>query len=172
MPINAVRDAESPCLIRRFATFWHGGDLSAYEIACLLSFPFHGYELVVYSYEKVGNLPGGVRAADARDILPQDSINSFVVKGVPSLAHFTDYFRLVLFTQTDQVWVDTDIFLLNQFGKLECDASNLMGRETASSVCNAVLRLDRSDPKLSTMIAKVESLSTQQLGWGRRGRAC
>ncbi|WP_429291840.1 hypothetical protein [Paraburkholderia sp. CI3] len=39
-----------------------------------------------------------------------DSLSAFPVNGVPSMAHFTDYFRFIMFTKTDEIWADTDIF--------------------------------------------------------------
>lgn len=151
----------------RFATFWHGGGISPYEAACIASFERLGHEIVVYSYGEVGGVPPGVAVLDARAILPPDSMNLFKVNGVPSASHFTDYFRFVMFTKTDQIWVDTDIILLKRF---TLDASrNLMGRETTSSVCTAVLHLDPEDVRLRSMIDRVEGLSTKKLVWGDTG---
>ena len=152
----------------RFATFWHGGELSRYELACLLSFPRRGYELTVYTYGQINNLPGEIRIADAREILPPDTTSLFAVDGKPSYAHFTDYFRFVLFSKTDQIWVDTDILLLNRFDE-RCARNNLMGRESPTSVCTAVLRLDPHDQRLGSMVEQVETLAKKKLRWGETG---
>ena len=151
----------------RFATFWHGGPPSPYELACLLSFRRLGQDISIYSYGDVVGLPADLPVLDAREILPPDSMTLFKVNGVPSASHFTDYFRFVMFGKTDRIWVDTDIVLLKPF---DFDWSgNLMGRETATSVCTAVLRLDPKDPRLETMVTRVESLSHANLVWGDTG---
>lgn len=158
---------EAPVSTIRFATFWHGGGLSPYELACVLSFRELGHPLSVYSFGPVVGLPDGIPLLDARDIVAPDSMDLFKVNGVPSASHFTDYFRFVMFRKTDEIWVDTDIILLKRF-TLGL-AGNLMGRETTSSVCTAVLHLDRTDPRLQTMIDRVEALSTKSLVWGDTG---
>ncbi len=151
----------------RFATFWQGAALSPYERACLHSLVAHGHEVVVYSFEPVPQLPDELVACDAREIVPQRALALFAIDGRPSVTHFTDYFRFLMFQRTDQIWVDTDILLLKPFA-LETDC-NFMGRETPSSVCTALLRLDRQDPRLAEIIARVEALSTKPLMWGETG---
>lgn len=151
----------------RFATFWKGAALSPYERACLHSIVAHGHEVVVYSFDPVPDLPSELVARDAREIVPLDALSLFAIDGKPSVTHFTDYFRFLMFRKTDQIWVDTDIVLLKPF---TLDSSrNFMGRETATSVCTALLRLDAADPRLAEIIARVEHLSTKQLTWGETG---
>ncbi|WP_246278989.1 hypothetical protein [Paraburkholderia ultramafica] len=55
------------------------------------------------------------------------------------MAHFTDYFRFAMFTKTDQIWIDTDMLLLRDF---DLDApGDLIGKETSTSICTALLPL-------------------------------
>lgn len=151
----------------KFATFWHGSELSPYEIACLNSFTGNGSDISVYSYEPVSNLPKGVIEKDARSILSVDSLNDFAVNGVPSMAHFTDYFRLVMFTRTDEIWTDTDILLQKNFDlKFSGD---LIGREKPDLVCNALLRLDPRNPRLQELIRRVEAMKNTDIKWGATG---
>lgn len=151
----------------KFATFWHGDELSPYELACLLSFINQKHDLVIYTYGRIRNLPESLPVRDAREIIAPDSMQLFAVGGKPSVSHFTDYFRFVMFTKTDRIWVDTDIILLKRF--TQDGKRNLMGRETPTSVCTAVLHLDPADPRLAQMIARVETLSTRRLKWGDTG---
>jgi hypothetical protein len=151
----------------RFAAFWHGPELSPYEIACLNSFTAYGSEVALYSYEPIANLPGGVTAKDASAILPRDSLNDFPIHGVPSMAHFTDYFRFVMFTKTDEIWVDTDLLLLRD---LDLNANgDLIGRESQTSICTALLRLDPDKPRLYELIKRVEAMKGTELSWGATG---
>jgi hypothetical protein len=151
----------------RFASFWHGPELSPYEVACLNSFTAYGAEVALYSYEPIANLPTGVIAKDAGAILPPDALNDFPIHGVPSMAHFTDYFRFVMFTKTDEIWIDTDMVLLRDF---DLDLpGNLIGRETATSICTALLRLDPDDPRLHDLIKRVEAMKRTDISWGDTG---
>ncbi|NML29721.1 hypothetical protein [Paraburkholderia antibiotica] len=151
----------------RFASFWHGPELSPYEIACLNSFTLYGSEVALYSYEPIANLPPRVIAKDASTILPRDSLNDFPIHGVPSMAHFTDYFRFVMFTKTDEIWVDTDMLLLRDFD-LSANG-DLIGRETPTSICTALLRLDPAQPRLRDLIGRVEAMKGTELKWGATG---
>ncbi|MGF6856999.1 hypothetical protein [Paraburkholderia sp. CI3] len=106
-------------------------------------------------------------AKDATTILPRDSLNDFPIHGVPSMQHFTDYFRFVMFTKTDEIWVDTDMLLLRDFDLNV--KGDLIGRETQSSICNAILRLDLDQPRLHEAIERVEAMKGRALKWGDTG---
>ncbi|MBN3803122.1 hypothetical protein GXB81_08655 [Paraburkholderia sp. Ac-20336] len=151
----------------RFASFWHGPELSPYEVACLQSFTLYGSEVALYSYEPIANLPPGVSAKDARAILPPDTLNAFPIQGVPSMAHFTDYFRFAMFTKTDEIWVDTDMLLLRDF---DLNAKgDLIGKETPSSICTAILRLDPDSPRLYELLKRVKAMQGTEIKWGDTG---
>lgn len=151
----------------RFASFWHGPDLSPYELACLKSFTAYGNEVALYSYHEVKNLPRGVIAKDASTILSSDSLNDFPINGVPSMAHFTDYFRFMMFTRTDEIWVDTDMLLLRDFDlTLNGD---VIGKESATSICTALLRLDPQNTRLRDLIRRVEGMKGTHINWGDTG---
>lgn len=151
----------------KFATFWHGPELSPYDLACLSSFVKRGYQVSVYSYEKVSNLPSWVVAKDASQILPPGSLHKFVVNGKSSLAHFSDHFRFAMFLKTDEVWIDTDIILLRDF---DLDVSgNLMGFEDPGRICTAVLRLDKNDPRTKLCLSRVDAMVGAPIKWGDTG---
>ncbi len=83
------------------------------------------------------------------------------------MAHFTDYFRFVMFTKTDEVWVDTDMLLLRAFDRsLE---GNIIGRESAASICTALLRLDPTDPRLLELLQRIEAMKGTSIKWGDTG---
>lgn len=140
----------------RFASFWHGPELSPYEVASLRSFTAHGSAVSLYSYEPIKDLPPGVMAKDAREILPSDALNDFRVQGVPSIVRFSDYFRFAMFTKTDDIWIDTDMLLLRDF---DLDApGDLIGRSTPSSLGTALLRLSPTDPRLQQLLQRIEAM--------------
>jgi hypothetical protein len=140
----------------RFASFWHGPELSPYEAASLRSVTAHGGTVSLYSYEPVEGLPAGVIAKDAREILPPDALNDFLIKGVPSIARFSDYFRFAMLTRTGDIWIDTDMLLLRN---LDLDApGDLIGRSTADSLGTALLRLSATDPRLQQLLNRIEAM--------------
>lgn len=151
----------------RFASFWHGPDLSPYEVASLNSFAAYGSDVSLYSYAPIRNLPTGVIARDASEILPPDALNDFPIDDVPSMAHFSDYFRCAMFTKTDEIWIDTDMLLLRDF---DLDApGDLIGRGTPTSLCTAFLRLTPTDPRLHELTRRIEAMKGTNTRWGDTG---
>ncbi|MEM5390081.1 hypothetical protein VSR68_42235 [Paraburkholderia phymatum] len=150
-----------------FASFWHGPELSPYEHACLKSFAAYGDEVSLYCYRTPTNVPANIHIKDAGAVVPRESTQYFRFNGTPSLAHFADYFRYVMFTRTDEIWVDTDMLLLRRLNLHE--TANLAGKETPDSVCTAILRLDSQDPRLSTLIGRVEAMKEKNINWGETG---
>lgn len=151
----------------RFASFWHGSELSPYEVACLTSFTAFGSQVSLYSYEAVGNLPPGVLAKDANDILSPDALNDFPINNIPSIAHFSDYFRYALFTKSDEIWIDTDMVLLRDF---DLNAlGEVIGRSSRTSLCTALLRLDAHDPRLDELRKRVEAMRRTDIHWADTG---
>lgn len=150
-----------------FATFWAGRTISAFEAACITSFLAHGYDYTVFSYDTMDNLPDGVRLRDAREITEEPNVRRFLIKGRPSLSHFSDLFRYELFKRTDHIWVDTDMLLLRPFDLPSYD--EIIAKEDAAMVCGAIMRLDRHHPNLDALIARTEALRDQDLVWGATG---
>ncbi|CAB3731813.1 hypothetical protein [Paraburkholderia rhynchosiae] len=150
-----------------FASFWHGPELSAYEVACLSSFTTYGSDVALYCYSEVKNLPKGVIAKDASAIVSPDALTAFSIDGVPSMAHFTDYFRFVMFTKTEEIWVDTDMLLLRDFDRSV--NGNIIGRESATSICTALLRLDPADHRLLDLLLRIEAMKGTNIKWGDTG---
>jgi hypothetical protein len=150
-----------------FASFWAGGTLPAYEAACLRSFAVRGYKIALYSFEVIRNVPGGVTLKDASEIAPADSLQRFHYKGKPNLAHFSDYFRYLMFRETEYIWVDTDMLLLAPITvALE---RTLLARESSNSINNAIIRLDNKGPELGRMISETEALMDRDQHWGATG---
>jgi len=144
--------------VNRLASFWHGGPLSGLELACLASFVRQGYEVTVYSYDKLQRLPEGVREGDARTIVDIKYLYSFMVLGKPSLAHFSDLFRYRLFEATGEAWIDADLLCLRRFEVPK--TGNFFGKETASSINNAIMRVDPRDPRLKSLVNGAVAFAT------------
>jgi hypothetical protein len=150
-----------------FASFWGGGDLPALDRACLASFVRHGYEINVYSFDPVQFLPEGVRFVDANSIVERAAMTEFRYKGRPNLSHFSDYFRYEMFSKTRHTWIDTDMMLLKRID-LPMYA-NLFAKENPTSICGAIMRIDKNDQTLPLLLLHTKNLMNKELVWGATG---
>ncbi len=150
-----------------FATFWAGKQLSAFEVACLRSFVIRGHSIALYSFEGVENAPEGVALLDASAIAPRDTLDRFLYAGETNYAHFADYFRYLLFRETDLIWVDTDILLIRP---VHAPLKRMvLGLERPGSLNNAVMRLDNAGPELDRVIGEAAAAMGRDLHWGEIG---
>lgn len=150
-----------------FGTFWADRRLSEYERACLTSFVKRGYEVALYSFSTVENAPPGVVLCDASEIVSPDYLNSYYFDGSPNLSHFSDLFRYELFRKTDRIWIDCDVLMVNPM-TLPYNGS-LFARLHDGSICGAIMRVDRTQHDLSTLLAQTKSLAGKDLRWGETG---
>jgi len=154
-----------------FASFWQG-PLNPFAYACLASFPKAGASLSVFSYDSGLELPRGVRLADARAIVPDETLTRrFIAGGKPSIATFADMFRYRMIRETGLCWVDADILCLSKpaFGDdgfVFCRQADAVGK---SLVNNAVLRLPPTHPALAELIATAEAAIDVDQRWGAIG---
>jgi SAM-dependent methyltransferase len=132
---------------RDIASLWIGGPLSWLEQLCLTSFAHAGHRVTLYSYDPVENLPEGVEAADAVDILPAEPMLRHARTGSPAI--HADMFRLHLLRQTGSIWVDADMLCLRPF---DFDTPHVFGWEKEGLVCNAVLGLPPDSEALNGLL--------------------
>jgi hypothetical protein len=150
-----------------FASFWAGPSPSSYERACLASFARLGYAVTLYSYERYDGLPEGIRCDDAAKITPKRDLGLFLYRGKPDLSHFSDYFRYRLFQETEHIWIDADVLLLRPFD--DPLPPMLLAKEHATSICGAVMRLDRTQVDLGVLVERTRNLAGKPLRWGESG---
>jgi hypothetical protein len=152
---------------RGFGTFWMGGRLSAFEQACLSTFVARGETLTLFSFEMIENLPGGVRAGDAREIVSEAHVGSFLYQGRPNLSHFSDYFRYAMIEKAGLIWVDADILVLRS-GADFWSRDAIFGKEIGGGINGAVLFF--SDTGFARSLREaVETVMNRNLVWGETG---
>jgi hypothetical protein len=138
-----------------------GGDLSPLEQACLQSFVARGYDVTLFSYENVANVPSGLRWSDAADIVDHAWAQRFIYRGKPDLSHFSEYFRYKMFERAALTWIDSDLVLIDP-SQMPSGRAALLGRERQGSLNGAILYV--ADPKLQRAFLKeVEQLQGQDL---------
>jgi hypothetical protein len=141
----------------RVASFWHGPRLSALDAACLYSFVLSGFDVTLYSYDEVENVPNGIRLADAEDVVKREFIGRFKVMGRASIPHFADYFRCCLFRKTGTAWIDSDILCLRPFS-IETEKT-FLAKQANDLIGNAILRIHPADAMLSKLINSIEKIA-------------
>ena len=129
------------------ASLWIGGKLSWLEQLCLKSFADQGHEITLYSYEPILNLPEGVRAADAAEIMAAEPMLRHARTGSPAI--HADMWRLQLMKKTNCIWVDADMYCHQPF---DFDSDFVFGWEKPETVCNAVLRLPKHSKTLNQLL--------------------
>jgi len=149
-----------------FGAFWASGNLSALEQACLASIANRGYNLTLFSYEAIPNIPKGVRAEDASLIVPEANLKRVIYNGRPDLAHFSDLFRYEMIAQRDLVWVDTDILMLAD--PIALPHENILVREEQGGLNGAIIYF-KSAALRSVVSASLESKLDRELTWGETG---
>lgn len=89
--------------------FWHGGPLSQLETLCMASFVAQGYNLTLWTYSAIPNVPTGVKLADADQILPKSAL---FLNRHGSYASFSDWFRYAVLSRIGGLYADTDVVAL------------------------------------------------------------
>jgi hypothetical protein len=147
-----VASGEKPSL--SIGSFWHGPRLSALDAACLYSFVLCGFDVTLYAYDDVENVPEEIRLADAGGIVGRALIERFKVMGRPSIPHFADYFRCCLFRATGKAWIDADILCLRPFS-IDSEKT-LLAKQSGDLIGNAILRIHPEDIMLPKLINSIE----------------
>jgi hypothetical protein len=70
----------------------------------------HGHAVTLYSYQKIA-VPKGVLVEDAALIMSEDKI--YKDKKHHSITAFSNFFRIMMMKNTDNIWLDADILLIN-----------------------------------------------------------
>lgn len=89
--------------------FWAYGNLTRLEKLAAASFIANGFDLKIWTYGSIDNLPKGVSQFDAREIISENRI--FKYKN-GSYAGFANLFRYAILSHKGGLWADTDVICL------------------------------------------------------------
>lgn len=90
---------------------WVGNKLTNLHKMCVESFIKNDHLYILYTYEKIVNLPENVVIMDANELIPE----SLVYKFSDSYAGFSDLFRNALLYYKGGWYVDLDIYCIKKF---------------------------------------------------------
>ncbi len=151
----------------RVQSFWHGDQLSPYEIMCIRSFLHHGHAFDLYSYASDLNVPVGCNLLDAGLIFPEDQ--AFFYRSGPekgSLSLFSNAFRYRLLEHKGGWWVDLDVVC--QARNLPEDAYVFGFEGTQGKIGTAVIKMPAGDPLMALCAEKSLEVGDKAL-WGQSG---
>lgn len=138
------------------ASLWIGPELSWIEQICLSSFVRNGHQTILYTYEHVKGIPDGIEVRDAREIMPERAIIYHKMTGSPAFQ--SDIFRLLLLSQTDYLWIDTDALCVKPFEKPDNGYFFGWGTEKTPMLFTGVLGL----PHDSEILREMMNLTTDE----------
>lgn len=101
--------------------FW-AGNISRNEILSMSSFVKNGFDLNVWSFEKIPNTPKGVKLRDAKSILDIKYLNELNGR----YAQFADIFRLEVISKLGGLWSDMDIISVKSVDEFPGDKKFLV----------------------------------------------
>jgi len=155
-----VRPVE-PLSLTDLHTLWIGPRLTWLERLSLSSWLAHGHRVILWAYESIDDVPAGVQLADAEAVLPKNSITRHRQTG--SVAFFSNRFRYYLLQRQPATWMDADLVLLRS---VDPTPAHLFGWETATAICNAVMRLPCESPVLEDLIGLTDAAVPVPGWWG------
>jgi hypothetical protein len=144
-------------------TFWHGNEISPYQLLCLRSFVDRGHQVEVFSYDPL-YLPGWLERRNAAEILPRDEILRPIgdVLGIHS-----NLFRYALLNQRGGWWIDPDLLLLQP--DLPKDDVFFAGPDVFGLTSTALLKFPKGHAVVRNGLTRTFSVGDATAEWGASG---
>jgi len=94
------------------SSLWVGPDLPDLQAMCIRTFlPHHEYHL--WTYQEYSNIPNGVIAHDAQELIPLEVYQKYEESGLKHYRQtFSNHFRYKLIHEVGDWWVDTDLICI------------------------------------------------------------
>ena len=153
--------------------FWAYGDLTVLERLAAVSFVANGFDLKLYTYGSINNLPSGIKQYDAREVIPENRL--FKYKN-GSYAGFSNLFRYAILCQQGGIWADMDVICLASIRDFKAIGSN--GLMVTERTQNNSLKINSNlifnpKPKAGDIIdlawAVADRYQVEKLEWGDCG---
>lgn len=135
------------------ANFFWGGDLTPYEEANFFSFLNNGFNVNVWSYQKL-NLPKEIAIRDANEIISKEFLLKFNQNFQKSnMSSFSNLFRYELILKEGGWWFDSDCICLkdvSNFSKLAKNQKFVLALENPDLVGSSVMYIN--DKNIAEML--------------------
>ena len=135
------------------ANFFWGGDLTPYEEANFLSFLNNGFNVNVWSYQKL-TLPKEIVNRDANEIISKEFLTKFNQNFQKSnMSSFSNLFRYELILKEGGWWFDSDCICLkdvSDFSKLANNQKFVLALENPDLVGSSVMYIN--DKNIAEML--------------------
>jgi hypothetical protein len=135
------------------ANFFWGGDLTPYEEANFLSFLHNGFNVNVWSYQKL-TLPKEIVNRDANEIISKEFLMKFNQNFQKSnMSSFSNLFRYELILKEGGWWFDSDCICLkdvSDFSKLANNQKFVLALENPDLVGSSVMYIN--DKNIAEML--------------------
>ena len=151
---------------------WVEGSLSIMEQLCLNSFLRNGYEVHLYTYKPVGNIPDGVVTLPAVEILPDiDVFKSLDFAGrSTSYTALADLFRLELLYQRGGWWFDMDMICLqHMLPPVPFTVASTWEGEFGECACNCAIWGPKGDSSIGELRHQAMRLALEKRSMLRFG---
>lgn len=147
----------------QLVTLWHGGKLDYIEKLCLTSMVAFGYNVSLYSYARLDDVPSGVAVKDAAAILPMEQMLRNSATASPALG--SNIFRYKILQLGLGCWVDTDILLLK---RIETEGEVVFGYQDSNSINGAVLYVPKGSSLVADLVHYVQTRPVVPPWWPLR----
>jgi hypothetical protein len=152
--------------------FWAYGDFSKLERLAIASFLANHFQVNVWTYDSIRNIPKNTVQHDARKIIPEDRVFKY---WNGSYAGFSDLFRYAVLSKQPGLWVDSDVICLcsvNDFKKYNKNDFLVTERTKQSTKLNGNV-IYRPEPIEGDIIDLAYAISERyridKLEWGDCG---
>lgn len=155
-------------------SLWIGDALPAAQAACVASFLRVGHPFELFVYDRVANIPDGVRLRPASEIVPQDRVFTYSAasgRASGGLGGFSNLFRYTLLAREGGCWVDTDNFCLKPLPQGEVLISSERLRDGVIVPNCGVVRCPPEHALARYCLERCEQADTQTLAFGQTGPA-
>lgn len=126
-------------------------NLSQLAHLSLKSFLLCDYDVILYTYDHIGNVPNGVCIRDANEILDKSKIFRYK-GGFKTYSGFANLFRYKRLYEYGGTWLDLDLLLIKRLSDEDIIIGSQTQEDIYSNPNNAMLRFPPKDPLIKTIL--------------------
>lgn len=147
---------------------WIGEKLSRMENACIKSWLNFGYDVHLYTYGEVKNIPNNTVIKSGSDIIPENKIFQYNLpsgKGGGSFSGFSNFFRYKLLLEKGGIWADADVFCLKKLPNSEY----IFAKQGNGEIASFIIKSPKQSDFLKKCWEACMEKNPNKLKWGETG---